>query len=146
MLIQFSFDASVVVAFAAKMTVTMNTATKDSMPNQFGAMNPVYGPSNTIPTICMSLYPAKASYPAKKPVEPIKTTSSLRKLIPIISGLLTFATVLSILIIFMDTSGKNRSMINLTLFQSINCLFPFHFEYFLDFDCLHQKFDYKSSV
>lgn len=90
----------------------MNTATKEPMPNQFGAMNPVYGSPNTIPTICMSLYPSKASCPVKKPVEPVKATSSLRKLIPIISGLLTFATVLSILIIFMDTSGKNLSKKN----------------------------------
>lgn len=89
------------------MTVTMNTASKEPMPNQFGAMNSGYGPPNTIPTICMSLYPAAANCPVKKkPVEPVKVTSSLRKLIPIISGLLTFATVLSILIIFMDTSGN----------------------------------------
>lgn len=88
------------------MTVTMNTATKEPMPSQFGAMNPVYGSPNAIPTICMSVYPTTASCPAKKPIEAAKTTSSLRKLIPIISGLLTFATVLSILIIFMDTSGR----------------------------------------
>lgn len=91
------------------MTVIVNTATKEPMPNQFGAMNPVYGSPNIIPTICMSLYPATASCPAKKPVEPPKATSTVRKLIPIISGLLTFATVLSILIIFMDTSGNNRN-------------------------------------
>lgn len=88
------------------MTVTTNTATKGPMPNRFGAMNPVYG-TNTIPTICMSLYPTNVNYPVKKPVEPAKT-SQLRKLIPIICGLLTFATVLSILIIFMDTSGVKK--------------------------------------
>lgn len=87
------------------MTVTVNTATKEPTPNQFGAMNPVYGSPNTIPTICMSLYPTNVNYPTKKPIESAKSTSQLRKLIPIISGLLTFATVLSILIIFMDTSG-----------------------------------------
>lgn len=85
----------------------MNTATKEPRPaTQSGAMNPVYASSNAIPTICMSLYPTNISYPAKKPVETPKTTSSLRKLIPIICGILTFATVLTILIIFMDTSGN----------------------------------------
>lgn len=93
------------------MVVTMNTATKEPMPNQFGAMNPIYGSPNTIPTICMSLNPVTASCPVKKPAEaPAKATSSLRKLIPIISGLLTFATVLSILIIFMDTSGETDAL------------------------------------
>lgn len=60
----------------------------------------------------MSLYPANASNPPKKPAAEAAAkaaTSSFRKLIPIISGLLTFATVLSILIIFMDTSGKCSS-------------------------------------
>lgn len=85
----------------------MNTSTKESMPNQFGTMNPVYGSPNIIPTICMSLYPTMINYPTKKHIEPAKAkTSQFRKLIPIICGLLTFATVLSILIIFMDTSGK----------------------------------------
>lgn len=88
------------------MTVTMNTANKDSFPNQSGRMNPVYGSPNTIPTICMSLYPTNISYPTKKVIEPVKpATSQIKKIIPIICGLLTFATVLSILIIFMDTSG-----------------------------------------
>lgn len=97
------------------MTVTVNTATKEPTPNQFGAMNPVYGSSNTIPTICMSLYPTNVNYPTKKPIETAKTTTSqLRKLIPIISGLLTFATVLSILIIFMDTSGIYTFTLNFT--------------------------------
>ncbi|XP_055304700.1 protein Star [Sitodiplosis mosellana] len=105
------------------MTVTMNTATKEPMQNQFGAMNPVYGSPNTIPTICMSLYPTNVNYPTKKPIESAKaTTSQLRKLIPIISGLLTFATVLSILIIFMDTSEirLQKFRLNMTRDEELN--------------------------
>lgn len=96
------------------MTVTVNVATKQSTINQFATMDPkhmigpIYGvPTLVVPTICMNVRPNTTTSISsiKKPVEPLKT-SSLRKLIPIISGLLTFATVLSILTICMDTSGK----------------------------------------
>lgn len=113
----------------------MNTATKEPTSNQCGAMNPIYGPSNTIPTICMSLYPANASNPPKKPSTDAttKATSSFRKLIPIISGLLTFATVLSILIIFMDTSGKCSPLnhIHCGYESTINTKFKIHINYLL---------------
>lgn len=94
------------------MTVTMNVVTKGTQTNQqFTTMDPkqmigpVYGtPNIVVPTICMNVRPTTPGV-TKKPIEPVKT-SSLRKLIPIISGLLTFATVLSVLTICMDTSGE----------------------------------------
>lgn len=97
------------------MTVTVNVATKETSTNQFATMDPkhmigsVYGTSNgVVPTICMNVRPTTPNTP-KKPIEPVKT-SSLRKLIPIISGVLTFATVLSVLTICMDTSGKDFTL------------------------------------
>lgn len=92
------------------MTVTVNVPTKEST---ITTMDPkhmigsVYGtPTLVVPTICMNVRPNTTIISSvKKPVEPLKT-SSLRKLIPIISGLLTFATVLSVLTICMDTSGE----------------------------------------
>jgi len=109
------------------MTVTVNVATKEGAPNQFATMDPkqmigpVYGsPNIVVPTICMNVRPTTPNA-VKKPIEPLKT-SSFRKLIPIISGLLTFATVLSILTICMDTSEirLQKFRLNMTRDEELN--------------------------
>lgn len=68
---------------------------------------PVYGQSNVLnSSICAgNLRPITPRMPLKGAAR--STASPFRQMFPLIVGLISFATVLSVLIVFMDTTGTN---------------------------------------